>query len=167
MNNKLIYRSPYKVNLHVCPSVVQHALILTMCMISESARTYQILNAPVGHGGVDEAPDFLDLGRSAFARHHEGGDFRSPCPRWVFPEVLLVLGRVHHDARAVDDELGGRLRGDLVGQEVRCGSSIGDAAGIGDVHLALGRGRMLDELLPSPEAELVHMQGGAVEAGRS
>ena len=138
-----------------------------MCMISESARIYLILSAPVRHGGVAEAPDFLDLGRTAFARHHEGGDFRSPCPRWVFPEVLLVLGRVHHDARAVDDELGGSLRGDLGGEEVWSGSPRGDDASIGDVHLALGRGRVLDELLPSPEAEIVHMQGGAVEAGRS
>ena len=138
-----------------------------MFMISESARIYKILCAPMRHGGVAEAPDFLNLGRIAFARHHEGGNFRSPCPLWVFPKVLLVLGRVHHDARAVDDELGGSLRSDLVGEEVWSGSPRGDDAGIGDVHLALGRGRVLDELLRSPEAELVHMHGGAVEAGRS
>lgn len=31
--------------------------------------------------------------------------------------MLLVPGRVHHDARAVDDELGGSLRSDLVGRK--------------------------------------------------
>ena len=98
------------------------------------------------HGGVAEAPNFLDLGRTAFARHHESGNFRSPCPQRVFPEMLLVRSRVHHDARAVDDELGGNLRSDLVGEEVWSGSPRGDDAGIGDVHPALGRGRMLDEL---------------------
>jgi hypothetical protein len=136
-------------------------------MISESARIYYILNAPVRLGGVGEAPDFLDLGGAAFARHHEGGDLGAPRPRWCLPKVLLVLGRVHHDARAVDDELVRSLMGDLGGAEVWSGSPRDDLAGHRDVHLALGGGLVGDELVPGPEAELVHMQGSAVEAGRS
>jgi hypothetical protein len=138
-----------------------------MCMISESARISYILNAPVRLGGVDEAPDFLDLGGAAFARHHERGDLGAPCPRWWLLEVLLVLGRVHHDARAVDDELLRSLVGDLRGAEIWSGSPRDDLAGHRDVDLALGGALVGDELVPGPEAELVNVQRGAVEAGRS
>ncbi len=81
--------------------------------------------------------------------------------------MLLVLDIVHQDARAVDDELADRLGGDLGRAEVLHGISRDDFAGIRDVELAVFRRLPVDELLPSPEAELVDMERSAVEAGRS